>query len=105
MVPLPRIYLNKVIFPKEIIDNFLPFSRRFFACEQDGFIYELNLISKSARKVPLRQYKAGLDSVKITQVKHDLYEYDGDKHSFSCYSNLNLLNGSNNKIKKACPKT
>ena len=105
MVQLPPYYSKKVIFLREIVDDFLPFGSRFFTCGNSGFIYDLNLIFKSARKVPLQGYRADPWYVKITQVKHELYEYNGENNSFSCYTNLSMLTGTNNKIKKASPQT
>ena len=50
MVPLPRLYINKVIFPNEVIDEIVPKpEHRFFSCELDGFIYDLVPLFKSAR--------------------------------------------------------
>ena len=56
-----------------------------------------------ARKISLVGYEAG-KYAKITQVNQDLYVFDGDTRSLTCYSDINLLSGTNVKSKRNKPK-
>ena len=52
------------------------------------------------RKAPLVGF---IDNGKIAQINKDFYLFNGYDKSLTCYSDINLLNGTNNKSQKASP--
>ena len=102
MVPL-YWYSNHVEFPGQVVDTMPEREFRFFYCGENS-IYVLGPINTMAKIVEIEGYNANIDC-KITQVNQDLYLYDGNIPSLTCYSNLNMLNGTNTKSVKAPPFT
>ena len=94
-------YSNTVNFPIRVTDMLTVSNNcKLIYCGGE-YIYALDFFTKSVRKVSLIGFERGF---KATQVKQDLYvlNYDRDASNLSlkCYSNLNLIIGSNNKTLK-----